>query len=195
MRFRAQERCILKRVLLTICQSLLTEYFIIYKPETIREMAEQYLKEGKITRHVCNRFNGFHQAIIPPTTADNAEFVTFAFLGKAVIAASPASRTLWYEIDVAAASENRPAPAKVKNSNTDWMAGKVLAFMHYLPKEEERDMVDGFDAVGLVRQLVDTGVDGCKDGVDATILVEGMEHASQRRGAEAKLRHLDSCFS
>ena len=80
--------------------------------------------------------------------------------GKAVIAASPAFRTLWYEIDIAATSENRPASAKVRNSNTDWMAGKVLAFMHYLPQEDERDMVDGFDTAGLARQLVEIGVDG-----------------------------------
>jgi len=42
-------------------------------------LEEQYLKEGKISRHVCNRFNGFHRAIIPPTSADNADFITFAF--------------------------------------------------------------------------------------------------------------------
>lgn len=42
-------------------------------------LEEQYIKEGKIARHVCNRFNGFHKAIIPPTTPDNADFVTFAF--------------------------------------------------------------------------------------------------------------------
>ena len=29
---------------------------------------EPRLKEGKLPRHVCNRFNGFHRAIIPPTT-------------------------------------------------------------------------------------------------------------------------------
>jgi hypothetical protein len=42
-------------------------------------LEEDWIKSGKLVRHVCNRFNGFHKAIIPPTTPDNAEFVTFAF--------------------------------------------------------------------------------------------------------------------
>lgn len=44
-------------------------------------LEEEWIRAGKLVRHVCNRISssGFHYGIIPPTTADNAEFVTFAF--------------------------------------------------------------------------------------------------------------------
>lgn len=44
-------------------------------------LEEEWIKAGKLVRHVCNdqNPNGFHYAIIPPTTPDNADFVTFAF--------------------------------------------------------------------------------------------------------------------
>lgn len=44
-------------------------------------LEEEWIKAGKLIRHVSNRYstNGFHFAIIPPTTSDNAEFVTFSF--------------------------------------------------------------------------------------------------------------------
>ncbi len=44
-------------------------------------LEEQWIKAGKLVRHVCNPFNknGFHYAVIPPTTEDDADFVTFAF--------------------------------------------------------------------------------------------------------------------
>ena len=52
------------------------------------------------------------------------------------------------------------ASADPLNPNTDWMPGKVMAFMHYLPKEHERGMVDVFDVNGLKSQLIEMGVDG-----------------------------------
>lgn len=45
------------------------------------------------------------------------------------------------------------------NPNTDWMVGKIMAFMHYLPKENERSIVEGFDSKGLKNQLVEMGID------------------------------------
>ena len=40
------------------------------------------------------------------------------------------------------------------NPDTDWMVGKVGAFMHYLPGLERRVVVKTFDVEGLKRQLV-----------------------------------------
>ena len=52
-----------------------------------------------------------------------------------------------------------PVSADQMNPNTDWMVGKMAAFMHYLPKEDERHLVERFDVAGLKRQLVSMGVD------------------------------------
>lgn len=45
------------------------------------------------------------------------------------------------------------------NPDTDWMAGKVGAFMHYLPGLERRDVLKDFNVEGLKRQLVEMGAD------------------------------------
>ena len=51
------------------------------------------------------------------------------------------------------------AVADPMNPDTDWMVGKVGAFMHYLPGLERRDVVKTFDVEGLKRQLVEMKVD------------------------------------
>ena len=83
----------------------------------------------------------------------------------------------------------------------------VLAVASYLGGEKELvagDVLQGLAQyrLGLVVTVVwgyvddvDTSIDGSKHGVDASVLVERMEHTTQRRGAEAQLRHLHSCFS
>ena len=45
------------------------------------------------------------------------------------------------------------------NPDTDWMVGKVGAFMHYLPSLENRDVLKDFDVEGLKRQLVEMEAD------------------------------------
>ena len=45
----------------------------------VYDLEEKWIKEGKLVRHVCNRFSGFFRVIIPNTTMDNADFVTFSF--------------------------------------------------------------------------------------------------------------------
>jgi hypothetical protein len=42
-------------------------------------LEEEAIKRGELTRHVCNPYRGFFRVIIPNTSDDNAEFVTFAF--------------------------------------------------------------------------------------------------------------------
>ena len=50
--------------------------------------------------------------------------------------------------------------ANPKNANTDWMPGKVGAFMHFLPAaDEQRERVEKFDVNGLRDQLLHMGVD------------------------------------
>lgn len=51
------------------------------------------------------------------------------------------------------------AVADPMNPDTDWMVGKVGAFMHYLPGLERRDVVKAFDVEGLKRQLVEMKAD------------------------------------
>ena len=45
----------------------------------VYDLEEQWIKEGRLVRHVCNRFSGFFRVIIPNTPMDNADFVTFSF--------------------------------------------------------------------------------------------------------------------
>lgn len=45
------------------------------------------------------------------------------------------------------------------NPATDWMAGKVGAFMHYWPDAEHPDRTKTFDVEGLKKQLVEMDVD------------------------------------
>ena len=45
------------------------------------------------------------------------------------------------------------------NPDTDWMVGKVGAFMHYLPGLERSDVIRNFDVEGLKRQLVEINAD------------------------------------
>ncbi|MDX9867436.1 MAG: alpha-L-fucosidase [Kiritimatiellia bacterium] len=49
--------------------------------------------------------------------------------------------------------------AAEKNPATDWMAGKIGAFMHFLPNEKNFDAVDAFHVRSLTRQLVAAKVD------------------------------------
>lgn len=42
-------------------------------------LEEEWIKAGKLVRHVCNRNNGFFRVLIPGTTMDNADFCTFSF--------------------------------------------------------------------------------------------------------------------
>jgi len=42
-------------------------------------LEEQWIKEGKLVRHVCNRNSGFFKSILPNTSEDNADFFTFSF--------------------------------------------------------------------------------------------------------------------
>lgn len=45
----------------------------------VYDLEEKWINEGKLVRHVCNRFSGFFRVIIPNTPMDNADFVTFSF--------------------------------------------------------------------------------------------------------------------
>ena len=45
------------------------------------------------------------------------------------------------------------------NPDTDWMVGKIGAFMHYLPGLERRELVKDFDVEGLKKQLVEMKAD------------------------------------
>ncbi|MBR3277246.1 MAG: FAD-dependent oxidoreductase [Eubacterium sp.] len=45
----------------------------------IYDLECQWIEEGKLVRHVANKFSGFFAVIIPPTTLDNADFATFSF--------------------------------------------------------------------------------------------------------------------
>ena len=42
-------------------------------------LEEEAIQRGEMTRHVCNRVSGFFRVILPNTTMDNADFVTFSF--------------------------------------------------------------------------------------------------------------------
>ncbi len=42
-------------------------------------LEEKWIEEGKLVRHVANRYSGFFKVMIPNTPPENAEFVTFAF--------------------------------------------------------------------------------------------------------------------
>lgn len=43
------------------------------------DLEEKWIQEGKLVRHVCNRFTGFFRVLLPHTTMDCADFVTFSF--------------------------------------------------------------------------------------------------------------------
>ncbi|MDD6189860.1 MAG: FAD-dependent oxidoreductase [Clostridiales bacterium] len=42
-------------------------------------LEDKWIEEGKLIRHIANRYTGFFRVLIPNTPMDNAEFVTFAF--------------------------------------------------------------------------------------------------------------------
>ena len=83
----------------------------------------------------------------------------------------------------------------------------ILAIASNLRRQEE--LVTGYvlqslaqHNLGLVVAVVgrhvynvDTSIHRSKYGVDASVLIERVEYTTQRRGAEAQLRHLHSCFS
>ena len=43
------------------------------------DLEEKRIAEGKLVRHVSNKYTGFFRVLIPNTPEDNVEFVTFAF--------------------------------------------------------------------------------------------------------------------
>ena len=83
----------------------------------------------------------------------------------------------------------------------------IFAITSHLGREVElvaRDVLEGLSQYGLCLVVsivgryvddVDTCIDSRKNGVDATMFVERVEYPTQRRGAEAQLRHLHSCFT
>ena len=42
-------------------------------------LEEEAIRRGEFTRHICNRYNGFHRIVLPNTPMNDAEFATFAF--------------------------------------------------------------------------------------------------------------------
>ena len=43
------------------------------------DLEEKWIQEGKLVRHVCNRFSGFFKGVLPHSTMEDADFVTFSF--------------------------------------------------------------------------------------------------------------------
>ena len=68
----------------------------------------------------------------------------------------PDRRAVWMTVVAAMCGVVSADPM---NSDTDWMVGKMGAFMHYLPGVDQREVLKTFDVEGLKRQLVDMRAD------------------------------------
>lgn len=44
----------------------------------VYDLEEKWIQQGKLVRHIANRYSGFFKVIIPNTPPENTEFVTFA---------------------------------------------------------------------------------------------------------------------